>query len=60
MNRQTRVRREAREDPLWAAVWQIWPKALLFEDDTPFDVLRHNGVVSEFRRRQARERRHIF
>jgi len=49
---ETRVRREAREDALWAAVWQIWPEALLFEDETPF-----NAMLPRLRRRSAQEKR---
>lgn len=41
MNRHARAQREAREDPLWAAVWQLWPTAMTYEEETPFDARRH-------------------
>lgn len=40
MNRFSRAQREAREDPLWAAVWQLWPTAMTLEEETPFDAHR--------------------
>jgi len=51
MNRQQlRAYRETGEDPLWNTVWQIWPKAMMFEEETPFDAF---GAI---RRRRAGHR----
>jgi len=53
MNRQQlRAYRETGEDPLWNTVWQIWPKAMMFEEETPFDAF---GAI---RRRRAEHRSH--
>ena len=35
----SRAYREAQSDDLWRTVWQIWPDALTYEEETPFDRL---------------------
>lgn len=58
MKYQTRAYRETQDDGLWSAVWSIWPSAMMFEEQTPFNVPSRSRIRSVLGRNGFRKRKH--